>query len=217
MEFDEIPAGSKIIMNISNGGEMQARFLSKVIKNTGSGILVIPFVHKGKRVNFIGSNVQIHMDAQLKTGETYTFKSCKIITVRKDGLLFHKITSSMKNGIENRREEHRCYVGEHELFSFETVPDQITTTLRDVSSSGFSFTLSRGRGIDLMPGVVVTCSFKDHKGKVIQIQGKVIRTERMDDYILYGCRCAEPNAEVSEYVKYIEDKTIVTSDSMVQV
>lgn len=217
MDFEEIPAGAKIIMNISNDGEMQAKFISKAIRNNGSGILVLPFMHKGRRVNFNGRNIHIHMDVQLKTGETFTFKGCQILTVRKDGLIFHKVISSMTKGIENRRGEHRCYVGETAYFTMDALPDQISATLRDISNSGFGFTIDRKKNINLMPGVMVTCTFKNHMGKFIQMQGKIIRKEKMERHILYGCRCMEPNEEVEEYVKQIEEKTLIINDSQVQI
>lgn len=216
MDFEEIPVGSKITMNISNDGEMQAKFISRAIKNTGSAILVIPFMHKGRRVNFNGKNIHIHMDVQLKTGETYTFKGCQITSVRKDGLIFHKVISSMTKGIENRRGEHRCYVGETAYFVIEGIADQITAVLKDVSNSGFGFTIDRKKNIELMPGVIVTCSFKNQKGRFIQMQGKIIRREKLARHILYGCRCTDSNAEVEEYVKQLEEKTLIINDSLVQ-
>lgn len=216
MDFEEIPAGAKIIMNISNDGEMQAKFISRAIKNTGSGILVLPFVHKGRRVNFNGKNIHIHMDVQLKTGEIFTFKGCQIMTVRKDGLIFHKVVSSMTKGIENRRGEHRCYVGETAYFIMEGLPDQITAVLKDISNSGFGFIIDRKKNIELMPGVMVTCTFKNHLGKYIQMQGKIIRREKMDRHTLYGCRCTEANADVEEFVSQIEEKTLIINDSLVQ-
>lgn len=216
MDFEEIPVGAKITMNISNDGEMQAKFISRAIKNTGSAILVIPFMHKGKRVNFNGKNIHIHMDVQLKTGETFTFKGCQITSVRKDGLIFHKVISSMTKGIENRRGEHRCYVGETAYFVIEGLADQITAALKDVSNSGFGFTTDRKKNIELMPGVMVTCTFKNHQGKFIQMRGKIIRREKLARHTLYGCRCTEPNAEVEEFVKQLEEKTLIINDSLVQ-
>lgn len=217
MEFDEIPAGAKIIMNVSNRDKMQAKFITKVIKNLGSGILVFPLMHKGRRVNFNGDNIFLHMDVQLSTGESYTFKSCHIVAVRKDGLIFHKISSKMTKGIENRRGEHRCYIGEDALFHIDGLDGDVAATLKDLSVSGFGFVLERKKGVELMPGVMVTCTFTDAGGNTLQTQGKVVRKEKMNDYVMYGCRCGEQNPEIAEYVKQLEEKTMIINDSLVQI
>ena len=217
MQFDEIPAGAKIVMNVSNRDKMQAKFISRVIKNLGSGILVFPLMHKGRRVNFKGDNVFLHMDVQLKTGESYTFKSCQVVSVRKDGLIFHKISSSMTKGIENRRGEYRCYIGEPAMFNIEGLPDPVSATLKDISASGFGFMLERKIGVELMPGVMVTCSFTDNKGNPLKSHGKIVRKEKMNDFVMYGCRSSEQDPEIAEYVKQLEEKTMIINDSLVQI
>lgn len=217
MDFEQIPAGARITATVTNGGEMQARFISRVIKNLGNGILVIPFMHKGKRVCFKGKSTHIHIDIQLKTGETWTFKSCMIESVRKDGYIFHRVTSKMVKGIENRRGEHRCYIWEPAMFRIEGLAEPINTMMKDISISGFGFLLDEKKNLELMPGVAVNATLRDHKGNLMHIKGKIIRKEKVDHHVLYGCRCGEPNPQVAEYVKYIEEKTLIVEDSMVQI
>ena len=50
---------TKVIIAVTNGSDMQARFMSKVMRNTGDFLLVIPFRHKGLRVNFDGKDVTL--------------------------------------------------------------------------------------------------------------------------------------------------------------
>ena len=163
MNYADIPMGVKVQISVSNGGDTQAKFISRVMKTGDRSLLVIPFMHKGLRVNFTGSGVQIHMEVPDGEGNNWTFKNCKIDTVKKNGLIYHRIVSPMSEGIENRRGEHRTYVWQPAIFTIEGVADQVFSTLKDV-----------------------------------------IRRERMDQYILYGCRSGEKNQEVMDYIERLD-------------
>ena len=39
---------------------------------------------------------------------------------------------------------------------------------------------------------------------MVHLRGKVIRRERMDQYILYGCRSGEKNQEVMDYIERLD-------------
>ena len=52
MNYADIPMGVKVQISVSNGGDTQAKFISRVMKTGDRSILVIPFMHKGLRVNF---------------------------------------------------------------------------------------------------------------------------------------------------------------------
>ncbi len=63
MNFSEISVGTKIQITVDNGGDMQAKFVSRVMKTGERSLLVIPFMHKGVRVNFESESVRIHLQA----------------------------------------------------------------------------------------------------------------------------------------------------------
>ena len=206
MKYSEIPMGVKVQICVTNGGDMQAKFISRVMKTGEKTLLVIPFTHKGVRVNFHGANVKINMEVTDAQGGTWTFKNCRIDCVRKNGLMYHKILSPMTEGIENRRGERRTYVWQPAIFSIEGIPDQVFTTLKDISPSGFAFVVEPKKRLQIPEGRTVTCTVNEKDGNTVHIRGKIVRREKMEQYVLYGCRSGEPNPEVIEYINRLNEK-----------
>ncbi|MBR5420933.1 MAG: PilZ domain-containing protein [Lachnospiraceae bacterium] len=206
MNSSEIPMGVKVQICVTNGGDTQAKFISRVMKTGDKSLLVIPFMHKGVRVNFAGTGVQIHMEVPDGEGNNWTFKNCKIDTVKKNGLLYHRILTPMSEAIENRRGERRTYVWQPAIFTIEGITDQIFTTLKDVSPSGFAFVLDARKRLAITTGKTVSCTINEKDGNAVHMRGKVIRREKMDQYVLYGCRCSEKNEEVIAYIDKINGK-----------
>ena len=104
MEFHEISVRSKVVITVTNGSDVQAKFLSKVMKNGETHLLVIPFMYNGMRIRFEGKKMSIHMEVRDSEGILWTFRNCKIDTIRKNGLKYHKIECAMKKGIERALE-----------------------------------------------------------------------------------------------------------------
>ena len=75
MNFSSISMGTRVQITVNNGGDMQAKFVSRVMKAGENGVLVIPFMHKGVRVNFEGENIRIHMQVPDAEGNNWTFKN----------------------------------------------------------------------------------------------------------------------------------------------
>ncbi|MBR3525581.1 MAG: PilZ domain-containing protein [Lachnospiraceae bacterium] len=206
MNYADIPMGVRVQISVTNGGDTQAKFISRVMKTGNKALLVIPFMHKGVRVNFSGTGVQIHMEVPDGEGNNWTFKNCKIDTVKKNGLLYHRIVSPMSEGIENRRGERRTYVWVPAIFTIEGLPDQLFTTLKDVSPSGFAFVLDAKKRLPISTGKNVSCTVNEKDGTTVHMSGKVIRREKMDQYVLYGCRCNDKNPEVIEYIERMKKR-----------
>lgn len=209
MNFAEISQKTKIVINVSNGTDLQARFISKVMKNTGDHILVIPFRHKGQRINFSGPLIKIHMEVRDSAGVLWSFKNCKINSIKKDGLIFHKIVTTMKNGIENRREGRRFYIWEQALVECDGLNDPFIAHVKDVGISGLSFALDLKKPKEIKVGKEYTLSFKDKDGKDMRLSGMILRKETMDRYMVYGCKVEEPPQEYINYVKRLEKKNTV--------
>lgn len=206
MKFEDIPLGAKIQITVTNGGDMEAKFTSRVMRVGNGGALAIPFMHKGVRVNFAGQNIRIHMEVPDINGSNWTFKGCNVSLVRKDGLIYHKITSKMREGIENRRGERRTFVWVPASFFVEGHPDVINTTLKDISPNGFAFIVEARKRISIQTGRNVSCTITEKDGNQVHMKGKVIRREMVDNNILYGCRCGESNPEVLDYIKRVTAK-----------
>ena len=210
MVFGDIKVRSSVIISVTNGSDMQARFMSKVMKNTGEYLLVIPFRHKGLRINFEGKDVKVHLEMRDNEGVLWSFKNCKVTTVKKDGLVYHRLVSPMKNGIENRRGGRRFYVWDQATFEVEGLTNTLFAILRDIGVIGFSFAVDNSKPVtgQIKPGKNVQCTFKSKHGD-ITINGMIVRTESLDKYMIYGCKLDEPGEDYINYVKYLEKKSII--------
>jgi len=207
--FTDIAPRTSIVITVTNGSDMQARFMSKVMKNLGDCLLVIPFRHKGSRINFAGNAVKIHLDVRDESGVLWSFKNCKIISVRKDGLVYHKLISPMKNGIENRRGGRRFYLWESAIFEIEGVNNPLFTNIRDVGLQGLSFVIDNKKGISLKEGTRFTCTLKNKDDVEMVVRGIIVRREQLERYMVYGCKLDEPESDYIRFVKDIERKNTI--------
>lgn len=209
MVFEEIVPRTKIIISASNGTDMQARFMTKVMRNNGEYLMVIPFRHKGMRINFSGQKIKCHLEVRDDQGALWTFKNCRITTIKKDGLVYHKVISPMKNGIENRRDGRRFYVWEAVAVNIDGISNTVFTHLKDVGMTGYSFVIDNKKGQEIKEGTKVVVNLKNKDGYEILLPGMVIRKEKMEKYAVYGCKMDSPPPEYVNFVKMLEKKNTV--------
>lgn len=209
MDFAEIESKSKIVIIVTNGSDLQARFITKVMKNMGTYLLVIPFRHKGLRINFNGKNVKIHMEVRDPSGLLWSFRSCHIFTTKKDGLIYHKIVSGMTKGIENRRGGRRFHLWEPGVFHISSLVDPVFTNMKDIGPVGFSFVVDPKKKAGIKEGDSVRAIIKNKDGEELTLEGIIVRTEVMEKYTIYGCKMDNPDEDVQRYIKYLEKKSII--------
>ena len=209
MQFEEISPRSKVIVTVTNGSDLQARFMSKVMRNCKEYALAIPFRHKGVRINFDGKNVKIHLEVRDNAGVLWSFKNCKITSMKKDGLLYHKIMSGMTNGIEDRRGGRRFYIWEGATFEIEGIVNHLFTKIRDIGPEGFSFVVDSKKDIQIKDGSNVNCTMKNNKGDEIKFSGMVVRKESLEKYVVIGCKLSTPDPMVLAYINYLEHRNVV--------
>lgn len=209
MQFSEIEPRSKVIIIVTNGSDMQARFMSKIMRNMGNHILAIPFRHKGLRINFNGKDVKIHMEIRDRDGVLWSFRSCHISTIKKDGLIYHKIISGMTKGIENRRGGRRFHLWEPGIFHISSLADPLFTNMKDIGPIGFSFVVDHKKRSGIKEGDSVEASIKNKDGEELKLSGIIVRSESMEKYMIFGCKMDNPSDAVMRYIKYLEKKSII--------
>lgn len=209
MQFSEIESRSRIIVIVTNGSDMQARFMTKVMRNNGDHLLAIPFRHKGLRINFEGKDVKIHMEVRDNAGTLWSFRGCRISAVKKDGLIYHKIVSGMSNGIENRRGGRRFHLWESGIFRISSLADPLFTNMKDIGPEGFSFVVDHKKKAEIKEGDQVEASIKNKDGDEMIVKGIIVRTEKMEKYMIYGCKMDSPSEAVLKFIKYLERKNTV--------
>lgn len=209
MDFNEIEPRSKIVIIVTNGSDLQARFMTKVMRNMGTYLLAIPFKHKGLRINFKGKNVKIHMEVRDSEGALWSFRSCHISTAKKDGLVYHRIDSGMVHGIENRRGGRRFHLWEPGIFHISSLVDPLFTTMKDVGPVGFSFVVDSKKKASVKEGDMVEAHIKNKDGEELILEGIMVRTEVLEKYTIYGCKMDNPSDAVQRFIKYLEKKNII--------
>lgn len=213
MNFEEIQPRTKIVISVTNGTDLQAKFMSVVVRNTGNSLFLIPFEYKGQRINFNGKTMRIHLEVRDVKGVLWNFKNCHISTIKKNGLVFHKLESSMQNGIENRRGGRRFYLWEQVMLNIEGFENPIFTFLKDIGGEGFAFVIDHKKKIDVKEGKKVVCNMKDRDGKSMLVKGMIVRKEWMDKYTVFGCRIEEKTKQCDDYIRWLEKKnTLIDVD-----
>ncbi len=209
MKLEEILPKSKIVISVTNGTDLQARFISKVMKNNGDSLLVIPFRHKGQRVSFAGKQIKITLEARDINGLLWNFKGCRIMLVKKNGLDYHKIFCPMVNGIENKRGGRRFYSWDSIMVEFEGLSGPVLCHLKDIGISGLSIALDLKKDVKVKDGEKLICNVKDKDGIDMKIETMVVRHEPIDKYMILGCKIENPPNRYIAYVKYLEKKNTV--------
>lgn len=209
MQYEEIPVRSKIVISVTNGSDMQARFVTKVMRNMGAYLLVVPFRHKGLRVNFNGKNVKIHMEMRDNEGILWSFRNCKVSVVRKDGLIYHKLFCGMRNGIENRRGGRRFYIWESAAIHVDGIANPIFTNIRDIGPIGFSFVVDYKKKLEIKEGTKIETTVKGRDGDELHVEGMVVRKEALEKYMVYGCKLENPSDQLLAHIKYLEKKNVI--------
>ena len=137
MNYTDIPLGVKEQICVSDGSDMQAKFISRVMKTGDKSLLVIPFMHKGVRVNFNGQNIHINMEVPDGEGNNWTFKNCKIDTIKKNGLIYHSRQEFIDFAYRLLREDDlrkgmaRCSREKAEAFSYDVFASSMIKVYAD--------------------------------------------------------------------------------------
>lgn len=210
MQLAEILPRTKIIIAVTNGTNMQARFMSQVVRNTGDALLCIPFKHHHQQILFEGDKTRIILEVRNAEGILYNFKSCKITKIKKNGLVYHKLESSMKNGIENRRGGRRFYITDSCTLQIDDIENPFFTKLRDIGFDGLSFPLKHDRTKGVREGKKFTLSFRNHDGVELRVRGVIVRKEWMEKAMIYGCRVEEKDENYDNYMRYLEVQNTLT-------
>ncbi len=213
MNFIEIPPREKIIIAVTNGSDMQARFMSQVVRNTGEALLCVPFHHQKKQIVFDGDKTRIILEVRNREGVLYNFKGCKITRIKKDGLVFHKLETNMKTGIENRRGGRRFSYNEACTIAIDGIENPYFTKIRDIGFDGVGFVLKHDKTRGIKEGKKFTMTFRNHESIEIRIRGLIVRKEWMEQYMVYGCRIEEKDNDLDLFVRYMEAKNTLTDIS----
>ena len=177
IKFSEVKENSPIVLNISaNDKHMDLGAVVK--KHLGQNMSLITLNYDGsKRLTF--NNVQIDVLHCPEDAVPVIWHKAKIIN-HKDSYILQVTTEGTKS---NRRNSFRVSVATMGWLNVATLkPRQIM--VKDVSMTGFAIT-DRKKELNLAMGTRLSLSFDDITFH-INLEGKVVRIEEHEDYIIYG-------------------------------
>ena len=177
IKFSDVKENSPIVLNIyANDKHMD---LGAVVqKHLGQNLTLISLNYSGgKRLTF--NNVQIDVLHCPEDSIPVLWHKAKIIN-HKDSYLLQITTDGVKS---NRRNSFRVSVATMGWLNVATQkPRQVM--VKDVSLTGFAIT-DRKKELKLEMGTRLSISFDDLMYQ-LHLDGKVVRIEEHEDYIVYG-------------------------------
>lgn len=177
IKFSDVKENSPIVLNIyANDKHMD---LGAVVqKHLGQNLTLISLNYSGgKRLTF--NNVQIDVLHCPEDAIPVLWHKAKIIN-HKDSYLLQVTTDGVKS---NRRNSFRVSVATMGWLNVATQkPRQVM--VKDVSMTGFAIT-DRKKELNLEMGTRLSISFDDIMYQ-LHLDGKVVRIEEHEDYVVYG-------------------------------
>ncbi len=191
LKLSDVEVGSKITLLISN--ESNSMNIDAIIKkNIKDDISIIALcLEMGRPLNF--NNVKIEVEYAADEGPPFLWRTAQVIYYKSEYVLQVK-----NDGIRhNRRESFRvgvAVVGRMRHFGKGELPVMV----RDISISGFSIA-DRKKELNLKVGDEVKLYFED-LGHVLDLAGRVVRTEEREDMIIYGFEIGNLCKDLSSYI-----------------
>ena len=190
-KFQEVKEGSPIVLSI-RANEKHMDLGAVVKKHLGQNLTLISLNYGGgKRLIF--DNVQIDVLYCAADSVPILWHHAKIIT-HKDSYLLQIVADGAKS---NRRNSFRVSVATLGWMNQAGKPPK-QVMIKDVSMTGFAVT-DRKKELHLMTGDRATITFDDMTFK-INLEGKVVRIEKHDDYIIYGFAILSICKDLTTYI-----------------
>ncbi len=176
-KFQEIPVNSPIVLNI-HLGEKHMELGAVVQKHLAQNLTLVTLDYAGaKRLTF--ENVAVDVHRQAADGVPILWHSVRVLNY-KDQYLLQVNTPGARS---NRRNSFRVSVGVMGWLNMAG-KKPVQTIVKDVSMTGFAVT-DRKHELHLMSGDRATITFEDLTYKIV-LDGKVVRIEKHEDYVVYG-------------------------------
>lgn len=191
IKLSTVEAGAPITLIVSNNVKamtMDAHI--KKILNDDVALITID-INTNQTLNF--ENVHVEMEYSPEDGIPYVWRKVQIVHYQSEYIL-KTLSDGVKN---NRRSSFRVGVGRTARMNVSG-RGSLEVLVRDVSISGFSIT-DRKKELNLNSGDSVSVHFEDI-GHILDLAGRVVRTEEHEDMIIYGFEITNLCKDLSSYV-----------------
>lgn len=189
--FQDLEVNSSIVLLIRLG-EKSMEISATIQKHLAQNLTLVTLNYPGdKRLNF--DNVQVDIQYQTGDGIPILWRQTRVVFY-KNSYLIQVNTSGARS---NRRTSYRVSVGASGWLK-QTGKQPRQTIIKDVSMTGFAVT-DRKKELHLSAGDKVFVTFEDITFK-LNLEGKVVRIEKHDDYIVYGFAIISICRDLTTYV-----------------
>lgn len=197
-KFQDIEVNSPIVINIMLG-EKRMELGAVIQKHLAQNLTLITLDYHGeKRLNF--DNVQLDVQHQTGDGVPILWHGAKIFFY-KNSYLIQVNTPGIRS---NRRNSFRVSMG---VLGWLNVngKQSVQALIKDISMTGFAIT-DRKKELNLVSGDRATLTFEDLTYK-FRLEGKVVRIEKHDEYIVYGFSILNLCNDLTTYINLKQRRT----------
>lgn len=191
-EFSEIEAGSRILLNLSNGTKSM-EMGATIVRHLKDNIALITLDNSsGQVLKF--DNITINVVYTNAEGIPYLWMNSTIVyyqgqyllQVRADGGRRHNRRNSFRVGVSHYARLRVPGDGEYDII------------VRDISLTGFSVT-DRNRLLNMETGTRAILRYEDI-GHELELEGNLVRIVEEDEYVIYGFVITRSCRDLSSYV-----------------
>ena len=207
MEIYELTTAHKMSITIANA-RTNISLNSNIVFVEDNKLYVEPFVYEGAVLNFDSANVTISMIAYEEEKSPYLWQVVHIAKEVRDNTPYHVISSNLSGVKINRRENFRLFLGiEGTATLMGGKPFEVL--VKDISSSGFAVLVDMNKPINVHKNDIMQLEFVDATfNEDFVLNGRVVRMDKTDKYLLYGCRMVSENPVIDKYIanKQLENR-----------
>ena len=207
MEIYELTPEHKMSITIANA-RTNISLNSNIVFVENDKLYVEPFVYEGAVLNFDSANVSISMIAYEEEKSPYLWQVVHIGKEIRDNVPYHVVTSNLSGVKINRRENFRLYLGiEGRATIMGGRPFDVL--VKDISSSGYAVLVDMNTPISVHKNDVMQLEFSDKSFEEdFILNGRVVRMDKTDRYLLYGSRLVAENPVIDRYIanKQLENR-----------
>lgn len=207
MEIYELTTAHKMSITIANA-RTNISLNSNIVFVEDNKLYVEPFVYEGAVLNFDSANVTISMIAYEEEKSPYLWQVVHIAKEVRDNTPYHVISSNLSGVKINRRENFRLFLGiEGTATLMGGKPFDVL--VKDISSSGFAVLVDMNKPINVHKNDIMQLEFVDATfNEDFVLNGRVVRMDKTEKYLLYGCRMVTENPVIDKYIanKQLENR-----------
>ena len=207
MEIYELTPAHKMSITIANA-RTNISLNSNIVFVEDNRLFVEPFVYEGAVLNFDSANVSISMIAYEEEKSPYLWQVVHITKESRDNITYHVISSNLSGVKINRRENFRLFLGIEGVATLMG-GKPFDVLVKDISSSGFAVLIDMNKPISVHKNDIMQLEFSDKSfDEDFVLNGRIVRMDKTDKYLLYGCRLVSENPAIDKYIanKQLENR-----------